>query len=317
MPLIWPDPIEDEYGTMYNYFAAAGASVHDCAIIAQRYDAQDGFHWDQSESWLVRIRPSGVADPPDVKKLVLGGTEWLTRVWMSPAGKFWCSSMNGDVYEENADGSGYQTHQLPANISGVWGLDDRCVLAWSEAMQRLYRWDGSRWRELPCPGRVLCVAGTAPDDLLASGYGGLIWRWNGQDWTDISITFEGSVPGLHVESADLAYACTTGGDIAEITRFGAQRLAAWPGALLDVTRLGDNVVVAWTDSVLHVPVGTNAPASIPTGLFPSRFHRHGDTLLIAAGRGVAQTRDGETIDDTTSADFVREIREQEVPLWMV
>src|SRR5262249_5686850 len=132
MALIWPDPIEDEFGTMYNYFLAAGTSVHDCAIIAQRYSAQDGFHWEQSEAWLVRIRPSGVADPVDTKKLILGGTDWLTRVWMSPAGKFWVSNMEGSVYEENAGGAGYQTHQLPATISGVWGIDDRCVFAWSE-----------------------------------------------------------------------------------------------------------------------------------------------------------------------------------------
>src|SRR5262245_13519747 len=236
MASIWTEELEDDYLTRYLYFVASGPSVRDCAVIGQRYDIGDGFLWDQSESWLVRIRPATVAGQEDVKRIVLGGSAWLTRVWLSPSGKAWVSSMAGAVHEETADG--YRTHEMPTLMSGVWGFDDRTVYAWSESPERLYRFDGSRWHDMPCPGRLLVVHGVAPDDLLACGYGGQVWRWNGQRWMGIAMLLRGTVVGLYAASADVAYACSLDGDVAEITPYGAQILTRWEGPLLDVTCLG-------------------------------------------------------------------------------
>jgi hypothetical protein len=317
MPPIWPDPIDDDQGTRYRTFLAAGRSLQDLTILGQRYDAEVGFRWDESESWLVRVSASGVTDPPTVTRMVLGGTAWLTRVWTSPAGHFWVSSMAGEIYEETTTGGGYRTHPLPALPSGVWGLDDRCVYAWSESQDRLYRWDGARWIEMPCPGSLLVMTGTAPDDLIAGGYDGSLWRWDGQTWTPAAIGFRGGVCGLALAGPDQAWACTTEGDVVEITRFGVQRLARWEGPLLDVTVIGDDVYLAGGASgLLRVSAGTNVIEGVTDDFGPERFDKRADgRVIISAGRGVLETTDGQSFTPGPSADYLRERRETYPPMW--
>jgi hypothetical protein len=315
MPKLFPTPIDDDHGSRYTCFMAAGRSIHDCAIIGQRYDVE-GFRWDECEHWLIRVKPSGLAEPLDLKRIVLGGLETLTRVWMSPAGRFWVSSMAGKVYEETGDGT-YHTHQLPALPSGVWGIDDRCVYAWSETKERLFRWDGARWFEMPCPGGVLMIHGLAPDDLLASGYGGLMWRWDGQRWTDVSIALGSAVPGIHMASRDRAYACGGNGAVAELSPYGAQELARWDeGPLLDVTVLGDDVLLAGSDlGLLRVVPGTNRIEEVSTDFSVDRFDRHPGGLLISAVRGVVETADGKSFGPSLSMEVLREERRRYPPLW--
>jgi hypothetical protein len=313
--MIFPDPIDDEYDTRYTCFIAAGRSIHDCAIIGQRYEVA-GFRWDACEHWLVRVKPTGVPASPSMKRIVLGGLEVLTRVWMSPAGRFWVSSNKGKVYEETGDGS-YQTHDLPDLPTGLWGIDDRCVYAWSETGERLFRWDGRRWFEMPCPGKLLAVHGLSPDDLLAGGYGGLMWRWDGQRWNDVSIALDGAVPGVHVAGPDRAYAISVEGNVAELSPYGAQELAHWSeGPLLDVTVLGDDVLLAGSDlGLLRVVPGTNKIEEVTTDFSVDRFDKHPGGLLISAVRGVVETADGKSFGPSLSMEFLREERRRYQPLW--
>jgi hypothetical protein len=312
---LWTAPLEDEFGTAYAYALAAGRSVHDCAIIGQRFEYEEGFQWSRSESWVVRIRPTGLADQPSTARLVLGGRSWLTRVWVSPSGRFWVTSMDGRLYEETADG-GYRTHQLGVPLSGVWGIRDDCVYAWSEVRQRLYRWNGSAFRDVPCPGRVLVLAGLGEDDLLAGGYDGLVWRWDGQTWRDISVLLAGNVVGIAVASPDRAFACCTEGDIAEITPHGAQIALRWGGPLLDVTPLGpDLLLAAGSSGVWRLTTATNVMEPVTGDFAAERFDQRDGTILISADEGVVQTTDGATFAPTASASFLGEQRRGQPPLW--
>lgn len=314
MPPLFPNRIEDGFGTRYAFFAAAGPSVHDCAIIGQRFSPELGFRWNASESWLLRVRPTGHAERPHTVHVVLGGKPWLTRVWMSPQGRFWASSIEHKLYEELPDG-GYTTHDLPTQVTGVWGLHDRCVYAWSEGDERLFRWDGARWSDVPCPGQVLVMAGTKPDDLVAAGYDGAVWRWDGQAWTETAIALRGSVAGLCLAKADLAYAASLGGDLAEITPYGSQRRVKWNGPLLDVAAFGDEVLLATGESGLRRLAGATNQIEVVDALPAKRFDNQAGVLLITTNQGVVETRDGKTFGDALSAEVLRDLRGAQPPMF--
>lgn len=298
----------DELATTFTCFVASGPAATDCAVIAQRFDAAEGFRWDRSESWLLRAGPSGWSS-------LAGGTEWLTRVWLSPSGVAWACGAAGTVLEGHPDAQ-LRRHTLPAALSGIWGLSDTEVWAWSEAAGRLFAWDGVVWSERPCPGRMVVMHGRDARALWAGGYGGWIWRWDGARWITAEVCLDDTVVGLHIADDVGGYACSLRGEVAELSAFGAQRVARWRGPLLDLTCLGDEVLLAAGESgLVALPRGDTRFEEVETDFLVERFDRRGDTVLISAFEGVVETRDGRSFGPEQSMRWFREQRAMMRPLY--
>lgn len=281
----------DGFDTLLTCFVAAGASASDCAMIAWRYDdTDDGFRWDRSESWLLRARPEGDGARWSV---LARGTEWLTRLWVSPRGVAWACGASGTVLEARAEG--VRTHQLPGPLSGLFGLADDCVWAWSEAAQRMFQWDGAQWREVECPGRVVVMHGASTSLLWAGGYEGWLWRWDGRRWRASDAWIDGAVTGIHtLASRDGGgFACTLDGEVVELSAYGEQRVARAKGPLLDVACVGDRVLLAaGRDGMLAMTAGDDALVAVDVDFAPERFDVRDGALLVSAFEGVVESRDG-------------------------
>lgn len=305
----------DELATTFSCFVASGPSCLDCAVIAQRFDAAQGFRWDASESWLLRARPSGHPAAPADWSMVAGGTEWLTRVWLSPAGVAWACGAAGTVLQALPDGT-VTRHVLPAALSGVWGLSDASVWAWSEAAMRLFAWDGAAWSEVECPGRVVVMHGLDPRALWAGGYGGWIWRWDGARWSTVDLALEGTVVGLHIADALGGYACTTRGEVAELSPWGAQYVDRWRGPLLDATCTDDAVLLAaGAHGIVRLPRGEATFEEVETDFLVERFDQRAGAVLISAFEGLVETRDGRSFGPEQSMRWFRDQRAMMRPLY--
>jgi len=319
------EALSDVHLSTVAFVGAAGPRLDDAVLLAQRFPLEDGFRWDESESWIVRTSPGPTPTSEPRLRLVAGGLPWLTRLWCAPSGTAWISSMEGVVWEDRPSQGAAATgapprplrHALGAPLSGVWGLDDRRVYAWSETRERLWRFDGATWREMPCPGRLLVLAGLHPDDLIAGGYGGELWRWDGQTWRPLSLRPTGTVVGLTWADAEHAYACTLDGEVVEMSPYGAQILARTKRPFFDVLAVNDDLWLAGGQAGLwRVASGTNRVELLSDEVAPERFSRTGSTVLMAADVEIAETQDGETFAPILSAEaFLRE-RAHERPLWL-
>lgn len=285
-------PVEpDAHDTLLTCFVAAGASARDCALIAWRYDDDDiGFRWDRSESWLVRAWPDG----DSVRWSVLSrGTEWLTRLWCSPQGTAWACGAAGSVLE--ATPAGVRAHKLPVTLSGIFGLGDDCVWAWSEASQRMFQWDATQWREVECPGRIVVMHGVSSSLLFAGGYEGWLWRWDGLRWRAVDTWIDGTITGLHTTAArdGGGFACTLAGEVVELSPYGEQVVTRAKGPLLDVACVGDRVLfAAGQDGMLWLAPDDDALTPLEVDFAPERFDVRGDVVLVSTFEGVVETRDG-------------------------
>jgi hypothetical protein len=211
-----------------SYEQASGLSWDDCFFLGQRYDEAVGFQPEESENWILSVRPSTGAQPVELKYQG-GTTSWYVGLWRSPAGKCWVADITGQVHANSdlwaPDASAHwEDHRLDTPLNGVWGLDDRCVFAWGATFDedyRVFRYDGTRWGQLPTPGfDVRSMHGISPDFVYAVGVGGRIARWDGARWTEPSSPVAENLVSVFVSSPDELYACGAAGALLEGSSHG-------------------------------------------------------------------------------------------------
>jgi hypothetical protein len=210
-----------------SYEQASGPSIADAAFLAQRHDADQGFIPEQSECWIMAVRSAtGKGDASELR--AVGGTlGWYTGLWRSPSGRVYVTSSSGQVvsnpnlWDTQAQ---WDDNQLGPPLVGVWGIDDRCVFAWGATWQKEYkvfRFDGTRWSELPTPGfDVRAMHGIAPDLVHAVGIGGRIARWDGGRWTEPSSPVGENLTSVFVAGPDEIYATGAAGSLLEGSAHG-------------------------------------------------------------------------------------------------
>lgn len=162
---------------------ASGEDRSDVHFLVLRFDAKYGFKPSEGESWIMRSAAGKLYS-------LYGGLAWFTGLWRSPAGHVYVSSADSAVVVNAAPGvraGPWKEHKVQGTLSGVWGLDDRFVLAWGIHRGKgiMHRFDGTRWSEIESPGEVYGVHGIAPNLVYAVGVQGLISRWDGARWQKV------------------------------------------------------------------------------------------------------------------------------------
>jgi hypothetical protein len=183
--------------------------------------------------------------------------------------------------------------QVPTGVDGplwgVWGAAPDDV--WSvggdvlsdTATPILIHWDGSAWSsvELPAPDRpsraLFKVWGTSADNVFAVGHLGLVYRFDGQTWSQVPSGTGEDLISLWGRAPD---------DIAIIGGRANGVLARWDGAKLTSQVIaglpGMNGIWMDKDGVSHVVGSLGALAKVPAGSFEPA-QEFGPTQLVLHG----------------------------------
>ncbi|MFY1829210.1 hypothetical protein ACN47A_25050 [Myxococcus fulvus] len=282
---------------------ASGDSARDCHFLADRWDGKDWME-DHAESWVGQVVDGRVFT-------LLGQVGWLTSLWRSPSGTVYVaegSFRRGGVHinrSEDPSRPAWEFHELPCVVSGIWGLDDRFVLAWGPHSQQrkesFYRWDGRQWHELPCPGEVFAVHGLAPDLVYAVGGEGLIARWDGARWHPVPSFTEAVMTAVHVVSKDEMYACSDAG-VHEGSVYGWSEVAESPGMLMSVAKYREQVWVAGGTYGLFTLRG-NELEEVEAPVKPLSLDTR-KRLVMATSEGLVDTEDAKEFRTVPLADFI-------------
>ncbi|AGC41706.1 hypothetical protein MYSTI_00348 [Myxococcus stipitatus DSM 14675] len=199
-----------------DYYSASGPTLDACAFLGQRYDEERGYKPFEGECWVMSLRPK------TRKRLTvrshLGSTGWLSRLWRSPKGAVFVTSITDAkvLYHPDLHGDPehkFESTKLSGPLNGVWGLDEDFVLTWGstyEGTQHVLRYNGRKWRKMPAPKfAVRAMHGLAPDFIYAVGVGGGIARWNGKVWRHFRSPTREVLNSVFVAAEDELYA--TGG----------------------------------------------------------------------------------------------------------
>jgi hypothetical protein len=140
-----------------------------------------------------------------------GGLGWFTGLWRSPAGHVYVASADSAVLVNPDPGvraAPWQVQKLPGTLAGVWGLDDRFVVAWGIHRGKgvMHRFDGAKWSPMESPGEIYGVHGLAPNLVYAVGVKGLIARWDGSRWQKIPSPTKAVLSGVFVADESEMYA---------------------------------------------------------------------------------------------------------------
>ncbi len=183
---------------------ASGLDRSNVHFLALRFDQRYGFKPSEGESWILRTTAGKLHS-------LYGGLTWFTGIWQSPTGRVYASCAHSAVYVNPDPGvraAPWQEQRLEGVMSGVWGLDDRFVLAWGIRGEKgiLYRFNGKKWSSMESPGEIYGVHGLAPDLLYAVGMRGLIARWDGKHWKKFRSPTQAVLSDVHVAGEDEMYA---------------------------------------------------------------------------------------------------------------
>ncbi len=303
-----------------SYGSISGNSAGDFCCIAQRFDDSDGdFDPDCGESWVYHFGDD------DDGGCFFGGQGWLTGVWYSPGRAAYVVDADGEamvfrdpviLYPGQKAAKGQITKvELDASLFGVWGLDDRFVLAWGDHGDggRIWRWDGKVWAELPKPpGTIMDVQGLAPDLVIAVGYHGMIAHWNGRKWTQLASPTRAGLNAVTVVSPDEMYACSSSGVLLEGSVHGWAEALDEGIPLFGVAKFKDNLYVGAGDKGLFLRKGQKLVPFKPTVKATTMEARK--DLLVVADKLICTSTDGQRFD-TTDEEFVLETLINEPECW--
>jgi hypothetical protein len=196
--------------TIHEFKRVSGETHRDCHFLAVRYDERIGNSRDTGEHYVVQIAGNEV-------HAVIKTRTWLLGLWRSRSGRVFVCDADGGARVSDSGTTGpprWSTQQLPAVLSGIWGLDDHLAFTWGRGDgpdgHVIFQWDGRAWHPMESPGRVESVCGTAPDLIYAGGDDGLLARWNGQRWSRVPTPGSGRIGGIRVVSGEEMYAIRDG-----------------------------------------------------------------------------------------------------------
>src|SRR6266849_1218818 len=290
---------------------ASGFSDQDCHFLVLRYEEKLGFKPDRGESWVVQSEG-------DMLHALYGMMGWFTSLWRSPAGCTYVSDSAGTVHvnpDVKPRAKPWRQHKLKGVLSGVWGLDDKCVFVWGGVKDKdlMYRWDGKDWKEMESPGEVVGMHGLAPNLIYAVGAGGLVARWDGRRWNKCVTHSTAMLSAVIVASPDEIYAVGAGGVMLEGSSSGWKELLTGPGPMFGVAKYKGDVWVGAAQHGLMKVVKKKLKAvkpNIKAEMLDARRH-----LLISSPSVIAETVDGKEFTGI-SLPAVVELLADRKPLWI-
>lgn len=303
---------------IHQYHSASGSSMVDCCFVGQRYEISRPFSPYASESWVLQ----NSLDPTSnelVCRLTYGVAGYFTMLWRAPSGTVYVAEADNRIHISSRpeEFSSWKQIEVPTFLRGIWGLDDSCVFTWGvrDRIQRLHRWNGTTWSESSAPGEIVRMHGTAPDFLFAVGANGLLTRWDGRAWQQISIRTNETLTGIFVAGPDEYYACGEGGTLLSGTAHGWRERATAPGPLHDVAVFGGSVWIAAGEAGLMRLKGTsNQLETIKPNVKALSFDVRGQFLITCPDKIV------ESSDGTSFRSCCQQALEQHTanrkPLWL-
>jgi hypothetical protein len=305
---------------VYAYDSAGGPDLHDCCFLGLRYLRDHGLRSEWCESWVMRSSPPPAPGKQGINcNYSVGG--WLTGLWRSPSNHLYATELNGRIHvcrDMSAMGTvtAWETVDFKnVAMQGVWGHDDNCIFVWCliKTEPRVLFWNGSKWAELPPPpGKIVWMHGSAPDNVYAVGYRGLLARWDGHAWTKIPLTTTENFTGVFVAGADEMYAVGYGAALWEGTASGWGKVADGPGYLYGVAKFGGEVWVGAREHGLLKRVRNNLECVKPELRALMMDTRR--VLLVTCDDQIASTADGKTFVTKAKGSFER-IRGPKPPLF--
>lgn len=270
---------------MSRFLTASGPSLFDAAFLGEA-----GGAW-----WVGVVRR---ARQPAPMPLDIGvrhaSRKRLTGLWRSPTGQLWLAgeegvSRNPDPW--GPDGAEWTTQNLDAQLTGITGVDDRCVLARgirpSDGHHVLRLFNGSRWNPVASPGFPLhAMEISAPDRIWMAGEG--IARWDGEGLHVLEL------PGfiaITAPSDDRVVAVRRDGVFGRVTLDGFEELGQIEGACAVAIWRGRIWIGAGSNGLWRV--GGGEVVCVREDRHCIALEAHEDGLLIACADLVSSTADGE------------------------
>jgi hypothetical protein len=270
---------------------ASGPSLSTCHFLLSRYDERFGFKPDSGESWIYQKDATG-------SHALRGQGGWYTGLWRSAAGKVYVAFSVGQVLvnpDPRPRVAPWREDPVPGVLSGVWGLHDECVFVWGirGGKNVVYRFDGSKWEELPSPpGEILAMHGIAPDLVYAVGRGDLLAHWNGKTWRKVVSPARGVLVDVFVASESEMYAVGSNKQLLQGSVHGWTEVLEGPGSLYAVAKWKGDVWVGAADHGLMKLDGAKLLPVKPN--IKARRLDARDELLISSPDMIAGTKDGLT-----------------------
>lgn len=245
-----------------------------------------------------------------------------TLVYRSPSlfGAVWRSTSGGSVHlatpnqmhqwQRVNDQWERTTQPLPAVISDLWGAWDDFALGWG--VEKMIRWDGEAWSEMPSPGEVYAAHGPARDGLLAVGRAGLLSRWDGKAWEILPPPCSDSLIAVHASSDDDVWAIAKPGTLLHGSVSDLRPVLTSDTPLRAVARFLDVVYVTVEDTGLFRVEGDQL-VLVKDTFKPVHLEARQD-LLCAGGEAVVGTADGVKFTGSM-LKVLGEIISTRPPLW--
>ena len=184
----------------------------------------------------------GQREEGEVPVQVLATNDSLRTLWVSPAGFLWVGSADGSVGTT-------ATVRWAAPTSGADYVGTGPSRPWSAT-------DLPRVRSTGLPPNVTALWGTSDSDVYAGIYGGHIYRWDGNSWTQV---FEGPADGNGT-------------------------IGAFGGVPNDIYAVGQNATILHFDGDTWQPIYAPEPQNgneAFTGVHPTA---EGQVLISASGK---------------------------------
>lgn len=290
-----------------NYYSVKGTGMDECCYLAQRYDDERGYKPEEAECWVMthNAGKGGLINASPH----FGSTGWFTQLWRSPAGVVYVSGLSaGDVYV-NPDifakdsAKKWKTHELGQSLDGIWGLDDKFVLAWAgsfEGKNYLFFFDGKKWKELPAPEfAIRAIHGLDRDLIYAVGEDGGVARWDGGQWKQFPTPTDEILLSVFIAGPDEFYATGSAGTLLEGSSQGWGKIASAPaprGPLLAVAKWNDELWVAGGRKGLFKRDGKKNKLKLIKPNAKANSFDVGEKLVIGCEDFIAQTSDGENFE---------------------
>jgi hypothetical protein len=291
--------------------AASGPTAWDCHFVAERWDAELSWGYEQSDFWVGQVQGG--------KPRVLRSSQArLSGLWRSLAGHVYVAESHHweSVVHSTSSGEIWRSDVLDIALAGITGVDDRFVIAWGDGKNgqpAMRRFDGLVWSEMPAPGPVRALR-AFDRDLFAVGENGLVARWEGSGW----VTWKGrrgqSLRALARPSAGELYAGGVDGigrstpgaweQVAE-PDFDVEALAWFEGALW----IGAREAGLFRASESALTRVRSADVELePIGL------EGAERLLIVSESSLADTEDGASFRKLSTASVLPLVADA-APLW--
>ncbi len=224
----------------------SGRALSGCAFLIDRY--RDDLPWSASdtETWV------GVVDKIGNARLIRGEVAWYTDVWTSESGCVYLTSERSLIIGTPGTSSGAGAYQwstlaLPFRAWGGWGFSDQLFYAWGfdGRQQQVARIAAGAITTTVVPGPVVSMSGTSPDLLYVAGETGLLARWDGHAFVQVSVQETASFNRVVVLSEHEIYASTRNGAVWHGSVHGLSRMpAAIAGGAMGVTKFAGALYAA-------------------------------------------------------------------------